>query len=65
MSNKLKEKFRKADKESQTSEEAAHRFMCIADKYLSDFIEWVGLGDAVKADDIIKQFKQDYEKRTN
>jgi hypothetical protein len=65
MSNKLKEKFRKADKESQTGEEAAKRFVCIADKYLSDFIQWIGIGDAVQANDVIKLFKEDYEKRTN
>jgi hypothetical protein len=64
---KLKQKFRIADKESKSSEEMANRCEKIANEYLSEFIDWLHAGQtyALKLDDMLKLFKQDYEKRSN
>lgn len=61
---KLKEKFKKADKESESMEDMANRCIAITDEVMLDFITWLHSGQtyALKREEILKIFKEDYEK---
>jgi hypothetical protein len=60
----LREKFRKADKESLSSEDMANRCIAICDELLINFLEWMHNDSthAVVPTDVLKLFKENYEK---
>lgn len=63
----LKEKFRRADKQSSSTEDMVNRCEKIADEYLSEFIDWLHAGQtyALRLEDTLRIFKNEHEKRSN
>ena len=61
----LKEQFKKADKASVSIEDMSNKCLQITDEYLLEFITWLHAGQtfALRREDILKIFKEDYEKR--